>query len=1839
MKRVVIVTILLLLGKLLLAQTPMYSIEIYLDGNPVSDFSILDAGDIEWKMTNKSASPEVFVTKDEVGDWSLDPYGLDGTSLPTFTLNLQELYNKKPIVGGETLLFEVSVVTGPYAGYSGSVTFITTAEDNDLTGAKGVNLTGAAKKTISVSPNPLAFCEKATSGASTKLKATITGGDGTETVTWELAAGGAITGVTTTGYEADFSGCAVGTYTVVAKCGDLTSEEVTVTVNPIPTVTLAAVNKEGCYGTDKFTLTATPGTGAATDYKYTWSGVSGSGASIADIAFPQGSKAYSVIAESAAGCKSKPATASVTGHYATVTIAGPTQVFHSATADLTATVTPSPATDAVKSYAWSKGGTTVAGATTNKITTDPITGETTYTVEVTTGELGCKSTASHKITVNGDELNVVAKGVTACAGADMQLLATPSGGQSSKYEYTWKPSAGLVLSNVNAQNPLVDKSVPAGTYTATVELYDGITRVISEPVTVVVKPVPVLTDIKATPSNVYKGGTSDLEVKVAPTTGVSLKWGPDIMIAAGKTTITAKTTTLQTTTTFTVEADMDGCKDTEEVTVTVLGEQLVATATGGSGCAGTAISAGVTTKGGSGAKITYNWKPSAGLTFVDNTAQNPVVKNTVAAGTYTAICEVTQGDDEPVKSNEVNIIVKRVPVLSGITANPSSGTNTVTPNLSVTVDPTTAKMKWQPENLIASGLTTANAVARPLTETTTFTVTADLDGCSAEDQVTVTVNKQELTGLTVTGAEGCAGTTMSLSAEAIGGVPEITYQWGSSTPAGVVLSNTSAQKPTITNSGELSGSYTIPVTATDANGQTKSGSAVITVYPKLEVTGSGFCKDASTFDGQIDVTNGTAPYVVYSDMACTQVVNGVQWTGNQGKISNLLSGTNYTYYIKDKNGCNNARVTLSADCACGAQLTMITGTKACAGTDNEIEIILQASGGSSYSFDVVNVELGTKVKEVRNEAGPQWKVPIRYADRGKYRVDNFKAVTDQSAPGACDGNVTPTWVDVQFYPTPVVNAGEDKLVCGTEKIILKGSGDPGLTYTWDNGVTDGQEFNPVLGMEREYTVTGTDGNGCTNTDKVKVAAYEKPNVAASATPNVICKGEAVTLVQNGDAHVYEWDNGGLTGANNFPETTTRYTLKGTNSTTGCSDTSSVVVTVNLPAEITDRPKDRTIAIGRDVNFKIGALGNNLVYEWKWYNKNSDTWQSFTNTTTGTPKVSGANTEELLLEGVPQSWDNTKVKCVVKGDCGAPAEAEAMLYVKECFDIAVDLKMKEGIRPADSSEENIDGWYCKGNRIALQALVSLTDPGNGSVENPHFTWTIDGLPNSHVIESDSSVLSWIPEYWEDDIVVKVCAYSDGACTQVCSRHLRLKARTPDDVRMQIVTSVDPLRMFCPGDTIDFTVAMSNDGRNSNIHWYRDIFDKGMGRSKTFVMDQKDTWVRAVFEPSEEMCVESTVQDSVFLRVKEYVTPTLRIDNNIHDTIACQGDTLLFQAFWTNAGTNPQITWRQDIWDRGYGEYASIGLNDKDTWVKCILVPGEDVCYSGPTMIDTMVIRVREAGTLTIATDMTDKHPGDELTFVSTVEGMSGTWNYSWYVDNRLTDCEEKDYITDELKQGDIVQAAIGGNEVCINKIFSNKIVVDYDGYVNRDTMITIYKGETVKDVDMMKSCDEAGKVLFMIETPAMYGMATISPDGKFTYIPNNGFVGTDWVKYVVMNRSDRTIIAEGYIYVTVKDNNRFLVPNLITPNDDGLNDTWKLDFLVDYPEHKITVYNRDGQVVFTASNYQNDWDGTGYTKGSYVGQINLMNGVYTYVIELGDKDKTVLKSWVEIRANLNRRSYR
>lgn len=86
-----------------------------------------------------------------------------------------------------------------------------------------------------------------------------------------------------------------------------------------------------------------------------------------------------------------------------------------------------------------------------------------------------------------------------------------------------------------------------------------------------------------------------------------------------------------------------------------------------------------------------------------------------------------------------------------------------------------------------------------------------------------------------------------------------------------------------------------------------------------------------------------------------------------------------------------------------------------------------------------------------------------------------------------------------------------------------------------------------------------------------------------------------------------------------------------------------------------------------------------------------------------------------------------------------------------------------------------------------------------------------------------------------------------------------------------------------------------------------------------------------------------------------------------------------------------------------------------------------------------------------------------------------------------------------------------------------------------------------------------------------------------------------------------------------------VPNTITPNGDGYNDTWVILRIELYPSAKVTIYDRWGQRLLNDVGYQNDWDGT------FLGKP-LPPSTYFYVIELntGESDNSdVHTGFIEI----------
>lgn len=64
------------------------------------------------------------------------------------------------------------------------------------------------------------------------------------------------------------------------------------------------------------------------------------------------------------------------------------------------------------------------------------------------------------------------------------------------------------------------------------------------------------------------------------------------------------------------------------------------------------------------------------------------------------------------------------------------------------------------------------------------------------------------------------------------------------------------------------------------------------------------------------------------------------------------------------------------------------------------------------------------------------------------------------------------------------------------------------------------------------------------------------------------------------------------------------------------------------------------------------------------------------------------------------------------------------------------------------------------------------------------------------------------------------------------------------------------------------------------------------------------------------------------------------------------------------------------------------------------------------------------------------------------------------------------------------------------------------------------------------------------------------------------------------------------------------PNVITPNNDGVNDLLAFKYLEFYPDNNLVILNRWGNVILDQDGYLNDWDGEDYAEGVYFYRLTI-----------------------------------
>ncbi len=111
-------------------------------------------------------------------------------------------------------------------------------------------------------------------------------------------------------------------------------------------------------------------------------------------------------------------------------------------------------------------------------------------------------------------------------------------------------------------------------------------------------------------------------------------------------------------------------------------------------------------------------------------------------------------------------------------------------------------------------------------------------------------------------------------------------------------------------------------------------------------------------------------------------------------------------------------------------------------------------------------------------------------------------------------------------------------------------------------------------------------------------------------------------------------------------------------------------------------------------------------------------------------------------------------------------------------------------------------------------------------------------------------------------------------------------------------------------------------------------------------------------------------------------------------------------------------------------------------------------------------------------------------------------------------------------------------------------------------------------------------------------------------------------YKLKVTSDSGCVDSNYVRVLVAK--AVKIPNVFSPNGDGINDKWDIEFINTYPQSTVKIFTRAGQLLYSSfdGSYK-PWN------GKYNGK-DLPVGVYYYIIKLTSKESVMSGSLMLIR---------
>ena len=913
---------------------------------------------------------------------------------------------------------------------------------------------------------------------------------------WDFGDGG-----TSSTQNPSYTYSAPGTYTTTlvvtssAGCTNAAASVIT-TVYPTPVIPTAGSDAPVCEGAD-INFTANSSVGSS----YTWSGpnsfVSTSQNPVINLSSLAANGTYTVTA-TIGTCTSTPSTVivvvnalpsmPVTGNSSPICENDP----------LSLNSTPSGGT-APYSYSWA-GPAGFSASTQNPSVSSfaTISNSGTYSLTVTDANSCVSAMGTTNVTVNPQPNFTINAPSSICSNYHLNLgINGLTGGSSFIYNWSGPGAFASTLANPIRNNIT---SGDAGSYSVDIQNEFGCS--FSDAVSIGVSPSPTA-DATGGPAVVCANENASLTASSSIGNGGTIsgyQWliGNTPIVGANLINLSANTPGNY----FVEVTNTNGCVDTSIVFVLANKAIPVPVITGNASfCSGTSsLLDGSTSTGGGAASVTsYQWMYNGAV--IASAISPSYTAN--AGGNYELIVGNNNGCTD---TSVVFFLNEQLPPSAPVI---SSAGNSLCLNDSLLMSvpgPTAGhSYAWavNPPNMgIVDPSAIATDVVGQFTGTYTVSVTeTDASGCVSNPGTSIiTVNSLPVANALPPSASNiCYNGTVSLSMSTVAGATA--YNWLSSLGLGSNLQSTFYSNIT------APGTVLFFATVTDANGCTSLPDTVSVVVgnPIAAPTINGV---ASVCEGQGFSLSAT-PVVAGANYTWTDpssgTQSGVNLSGITIPVSSAANAGPYTVSYTDANGCASLTSTAFTQALLPLPVVSVNGSTAlCSGNSTTLNASTSIGTASAYQwYSNGNIISG--------------------ANTASYNVTNAGSynVVVTLTTGCSDSASSSTNVVISAPPTVSINTGTTS-VCEGSLVTLTASG-TATSYLWSTGSTSLNISFPAV-SSNSYTVTGTDANGCTNSDIVAITVNARPAApTTSVSSSAVCAGIAVTF-NSGSSLTNNWYN-------------------------------------------------------------------------------------------------------------------------------------------------------------------------------------------------------------------------------------------------------------------------------------------------------------------------------------------------------------------------------------------------------------------------------------------------------------------------------------------------------------------------------------------------------------------------------------------------------------------------------------------------------------------------------------------------------------------------------------------